>query len=187
MHNRQKSIIFYAEIQNDIETMNATHANFQWYQRTNQTYQNFSLSEITRCKKISLWCHDNQQNVTRQPSCRDFDIPKSCAKLWLSTIKNKETMAKVRFKTLWTKSWDRYCYSTMSQIFLIQITFQSSDRVELDFWRSVIKIALNFKSRGTKKLNFTPKGPTTVKVWEMKLLLLLITNTQKFSSLLCWI
>ena len=68
----------------------------------------------------------------------------------------------------------------MYQIFLIQIAFQSSDRVELDFWGSVIKIALNFKSRGTEKK--TSKGPTIFKFWEMKLLLLLITNMQKFSS-----
>ena len=39
----------------------------------------------------------------------------------------------------------------MYQIFLIQTAFQSSDRVELDFWGSVIKITLNFKSRGTEK------------------------------------
>ena len=39
----------------------------------------------------------------------------------------------------------------MYQIFLIQIAFQSSDRVEPDFSGSVIKIALNFKSRETEK------------------------------------
>ena len=80
---------------------------------------------------------------------------------------------KVRFKNLWTKVC---CYSTMYQIFLIQISFQSSDVVELDVWGSIIKKALNFKSQGTKKSNFPLKGPTTVKLWEMKLLLLLITN-----------
>ena len=68
----------------------------------------------------------------------------------------------------------------MYQIFLIQIAFQIPDRVELEFRGSVIKITLNFKSRGTKKFNFPPKGPTGFKFWGMKLLLLLITNMQKF-------
>ena len=40
----------------------------------------------------------------------------------------------------------------MYQIFLIHIAFQSSDRVELDFRNSVIKIASNFKSRRTEKI-----------------------------------
>ena len=43
----------------------------------------------------------------------------------------------------------------MHQIFLIQIAFQNSGRVEIDFWGSVIKIALNFKSRGTKKIELS--------------------------------
>ena len=47
----------------------------------------------------------------------------------------------------------------MYQIVLIQIAFQSSDRVEFDFWGSVTKIALNFKSWGTEKINLPPKGP----------------------------
>ena len=47
--------------------------------------------------------------------------------------------------------------TTMYQIFLIHIEFQSSDRVELDFSGSAIKIALNFKSRGTEKSNFPPR------------------------------
>ena len=46
----------------------------------------------------------------------------------------------------------------MYQIFLIQIAFQSSDRAELDFWGSVIKIAFNFKSRGTEKIEFSSQG-----------------------------
>ena len=46
----------------------------------------------------------------------------------------------------------------MYQIFLIQIAFQNSDRVELDFWGSIIKNALNFKSRGTKKVELSSKG-----------------------------
>ena len=76
---------------------------------------------------------------------------------------------------------------TIYQIFLIHIPFQSSDRVELDFRGSVIKIAFNFKSQGTEKMELSPKGTTTFRFWEMKLLLLLITNMQIFSSLLCWI
>ena len=46
----------------------------------------------------------------------------------------------------------------MYQIFIIQIAFQSSDRVELDFWGSVIKIALNFKSRGIEKVERSSQG-----------------------------
>ena len=46
----------------------------------------------------------------------------------------------------------------MYQIFLIQIAFQSSDRVELDFRGSVIKIALNSKSRGTEKIELSSQG-----------------------------
>ena len=40
----------------------------------------------------------------------------------------------------------------MYQTFLIQIAFQSSERVELDFRCFVIKMALNFKSRGTETI-----------------------------------
>ena len=43
----------------------------------------------------------------------------------------------------------------MYQIFFIQIAFQSSDRAELDFWGSVIKIALNFRSQGTEKMDLS--------------------------------
>ena len=46
----------------------------------------------------------------------------------------------------------------MYQIFLIHIAFQSSDRAELDFRGSIIKIALNFKSRGTEKIEFSSQG-----------------------------
>ena len=42
--------------------------------------------------------------------------------------------------------------------FPIQIAFQSSDRVELDFSGSVIKIALNFKFRGTEKIELSSQG-----------------------------
>ena len=46
----------------------------------------------------------------------------------------------------------------MYKIFLIQIAFQSSNRVELDFWGSVIKFALNFKSRWTEKIELFSQG-----------------------------
>ena len=46
----------------------------------------------------------------------------------------------------------------MYQIFLIQIAFQSSDRLELDFWGSVFKIALNFQPRGTEKIKLSSQG-----------------------------
>ena len=32
---------------------------------------------------------------------------------------------------------------------------------------------MNFKSRGTEKSNFPPKGPTTFKFWEMKRVLII--------------
>ena len=46
----------------------------------------------------------------------------------------------------------------MYQIFLIPIAFRSSDRTELDFCRLVTKIALNFKSRGTEKIELFSQG-----------------------------
>ena len=46
----------------------------------------------------------------------------------------------------------------MYQIFLIQIAFQNSDNIELDFGGSVIKIALNFKSRETEKIKLCSQG-----------------------------
>ena len=46
----------------------------------------------------------------------------------------------------------------MYQIIAMQIVFQRSDRVELNFWDFVIKIALNFKSRGTKKIELSSQG-----------------------------
>ena len=45
----------------------------------------------------------------------------------------------------------------MYKIFLIQIAFQSSDRVEIDFGGYVIKIALNL-SRGTEKIELSSQG-----------------------------
>ena len=46
----------------------------------------------------------------------------------------------------------------MYQIFLIWIVFQSSDRVELDVWGPVIKITLNFKSRGTEEVELSSQA-----------------------------
>ena len=46
----------------------------------------------------------------------------------------------------------------MYQILLIDIAFQRSYIVKLDFWGSVIKIALNFKSRGTEKIKISSKA-----------------------------
>ena len=46
----------------------------------------------------------------------------------------------------------------MYKIFLIHIAFQSSDRVELDFGGYVIKIALDFESRGTEKIELSSQG-----------------------------
>ena len=46
----------------------------------------------------------------------------------------------------------------MYQIVLIQIVFQGCDRVEHDFWGFVIKIALNFKFRGTEKIQLSSQG-----------------------------
>ena len=54
----------------------------------------------------------------------------------------------------------------MYQIFLIYIAFQSSDRVELDFWVSVIKVALNFKSRGTEKIELSSQGTYNFEILE---------------------
>ena len=46
----------------------------------------------------------------------------------------------------------------MYQIFLIQIVFQSSDKIELDFGGSLTKITLNFKSRGAEKIELFSHG-----------------------------
>ena len=46
----------------------------------------------------------------------------------------------------------------MYQIFLIQIAFQSSDRVELDFLGFVIRICLCVKSQQTKKIVVFSQG-----------------------------
>ena len=140
----------------------------------------YFLSDFTQIKAWSHLQHFLATSVHYVLHSKRFQA-------WPGLMDRSYITLNVRFKNLWTKFWDRLCYSTMYQIFLIQIAFQRSDKVELDFWVFVVKIALNFKSQGTKKSNFPPKGPTTFKFWVMKLLLLPITNMQKFSSLLCWI
>ena len=60
----------------------------------------------------------------------------------------------------------------MYQIVLIQIAFQSSDRVELDFLGSVIKNALNFKSQGTKKIELSSQGIYNFQIWRNETLII---------------
>ena len=75
----------------------------------------------------------------------------------------------------------------MYQIFLIQIAFQSSDRVELDFWGSVTKIALNFKSRGTEKIELSSQGTYNFQIFENEPLIIAdykYANIFKFAMLL---
>ena len=64
----------------------------------------------------------------------------------------------VRFKNLWTKFWNRCHYSTIYQIYLIQIAFQSSHRIELDFLSFAIRICFNVKSQRTKKIEVFSQG-----------------------------
>ena len=52
----------------------------------------------------------------------------------------------------------------------------SSERLKLDSRVYVIEIFFNLNSNGMKNLNFSPKGPTTFKIFEMKLCLSLITK-----------
>ena len=68
---------------------------------------------------------------------------------------------KVRFKNQCTRFWNRCCLSAMYQFFLVEISFQSSDREELDFGGFVIRMFLNVKSQGSRKSSFSPRGPTT--------------------------
>ena len=75
----------------------------------------------------------------------------------------------------------------MCQIFLIQIAFQSSDRVELDFRGSVIKITLNFKSRGTEQIELSSQGAYNFEILGNETFIIADQNMQKNSSLLCWI
>ena len=75
----------------------------------------------------------------------------------------------------------------MYQIFLIQIAFQSSDRVELDFLGSVIKITLNFKSRGTEKIELSSSGTCNFQILGNGTLIIAYNKYAKFSSFLCWI
>ena len=98
-----------------------------------------------------------------------------------------ETGLKVRFQNLWTKFWDGYCLSTMYQIFLIQIAFQSPDIVEFDLWDSVIKIAFNFKSRGTEKIELSSQGIYNFQILGHETLIVTDYKYAKISSLLCWI
>ena len=74
----------------------------------------------------------------------------------------------------------------MYQMFLIQITFKSSDWAELDFWGSVIKIALNFKSQGTeKKIEFSFQGTYNLQIFGNETLIIVDYKYVKFSSFLC--
>ena len=59
----------------------------------------------------------------------------------------------------------------MYQIVLIQIAFQSSDRVELEVLGSVIKIALNFKSRGTEKTELFSQRTSNFQILENETLI----------------
>ena len=68
----------------------------------------------------------------------------------------------------------------MYQIFLIQIAFQSSDRVELDFLGSVIKIALNFKSQGTEKIEDSSQGTYNFQILRNETLIIAEYKHAKF-------
>ena len=56
--------------------------------------------------------------------------------------------------------------------FFIQIAFQSSDRVELDLQGSAIKIALNFKSQGTEKMELSSQGTYNFQILGNKTLII---------------
>ena len=60
----------------------------------------------------------------------------------------------------------------MYKIFLIQIAFQRPDRAKLNFWRFVIKIALNFKSRGTEKIELSSQGTYNFQILRNKTLII---------------
>ena len=76
------------------------------------------------------------------------------------------------------KNWSYF--SIMNQTLVIQILLWSSDRVRLYFGSFVIKVAFSFKSRGGKKLSFSPKEAMTLYIWSMNIRwLLLITNVKK--------
>ena len=60
----------------------------------------------------------------------------------------------------------------MYQIFVIQITFWSSDWVELDF----LFCDQTLFEHEIPTDSFLPKGPTTPKIWDVKLFILAITN-----------
>ena len=59
----------------------------------------------------------------------------------------------------------------MYQIFLNQIVFQSSDRVELDFCEFAIKIAFNFRYRETKKIELSYQGTYNFQLLGIKTLI----------------
>ena len=73
------------------------------------------------------------------------------------------------------------------RIFLIQVAFQSSDRVK--FLRfSVIKIALKFKSLRNEKVELCSQGTRNFQILENETLIIADykkINMQKSSSLLC--
>ena len=54
----------------------------------------------------------------------------------------------------------------MYQIFLIHMAFRRSDRIELDFGGSVIKITLNFKFRRTEKIELSSQGTYNFQILE---------------------
>ena len=67
----------------------------------------------------------------------------------------------------------------MYQISLIQIAFQSSDRAELDFWGSVIKIALNFKSLGTEKIELSSQRTYNFQILGNEILIIAVYKYAK--------
>ena len=88
----------------------------------------------------------------------------------------------------WTVELNRSCFSTMYQIFLIQILFLSAPTEwSLIFVVSRSKLLWVLNPKGLKNSQLSPKGLTTFKIWDRKLWLLLITKMQKFSVLLCLI
>ena len=82
--------------------------------------------------------------------------------------------SKVHFKNLCTKFWNRCCYSNIYQTFSIQIVLQSSDRVELDF----SKIALDFKSRETKKIEISSQKTYNFQILGNETLIIADCNCQ---------
>ena len=78
----------------------------------------------------------------------------------------------------------------MYQIFLIHIAFQSSDRIELYFGGSVIKFALNFKSRLTEKSELSLQRTYNFQILGNEILIIADYKYAKIfnvAMLLCWI